>query len=296
VSGSGPAPAAMDVAVVGAGRAGTALAVLLRRAGYRIVAASGRAATAERIRRHLGLGPVPAAEAAAAGQLVLLGVPDGAIAEACAALASEGAFRQGQWVAHLSGTARLDVLGPARRAGAGVLSLHPLQTLPDVERAIERLPGSAMAVTATDEAGAALGESLARAVGARPFRLDDRAKPLYHAAAVFASNDVIVVTGLAERLFRAAGLPEPLELFAPLARTALENALNLGPAAALTGPVARGDAGTLEVHLGALRAAAPDTVPAYVALARAALDLAERAGSLPPGGRGAVEEVLARWS
>ena len=290
------APAAMDVAVVGAGRAGTALAVLLRRAGYRIVAASGGAATAERIGPHLDLRPVPAAEAAAAGELVLIGVPDGAIAEVSSALAADGAFREGQWVAHLSGTARLDVLEPARRAGAGILSLHPLQTLPDVERAIERLPGSAMAVTATDAAGAALGESLALAVGARPFRLDDRAKPLYHAAAVFASNDVIVVTGLAERLFRAAGMTEPLELFAPLARAALDNALDLGPAGALTGPVARGDAGTVQAHLEALRTAAPDTVPAYVALARAALDLAERGGSLPPGGRGAVEDVLARWS
>jgi predicted short-subunit dehydrogenase-like oxidoreductase (DUF2520 family) len=286
----------LDVAVVGAGRAGTALAVLLRRAGHRVVAAWGRSATAERVRRHLGLRPVPAAEAAAAGELVLLGVPDGAIAEVCSALADQGAFRAGQWVSHLSGTARLDVLAPARGAGAGILSLHPLQTLPDVERAIERIPGSAMAVTAMDEAGAALGESLARAVGARPFRLDDGAKPLYHAAAVFASNDVIVVTGLAERLFREAGMAEPLELFAPLARAALENAIGLGPAAALTGPVARGDAWTVEAHLEALRAAAPDTVPAYVALARAALDLAERGGSLPPGGRAAVEQVLARWS
>jgi predicted short-subunit dehydrogenase-like oxidoreductase (DUF2520 family) len=91
-------------------------------------------------------------------------------------------------------------------------------------------------------------------------------------------------------------MPEPLELFAPLARAALENALDLGPAAALTGPVARGDAGTVEAHLEALRAAAPDIVPAYVALARAALDLAEQGGSLPPGGRETVEDVLARWS
>lgn len=286
----------MDLAVVGAGRAGTAVAVLLSRAGHRVVAVSGREGTAERAARWLGgLEPIAPAEAAAAGELVLIGTPDGVIAGTCEDLASGGGFRAGQWVAHLSGTTRLDALEPARRAGAGILSLHPLQTLPDVESALERIPGSAVAVTALDEEGHELGRRLATDLGARPFRLADEAKPLYHAAAVFASNYLIASMGLAEALFEAVGLSDPVDLFGPLAVASVENAARLGPAAALTGPVARGDAGTVERHLEVLSEAMPATVAAYVAMARAALDLADRGGGLDAEGRRAVEEVLDRW-
>ncbi len=283
--------------MVGAGRVGTALAVLLARAGHRIVAVSGREATRERVARFLSGVPVlPPAEAAGRGELVLLGTPDDVIEVTCRALTEAGALGGGRWVAHLSGATSLAALAAARAAGAGVLSVHPLQTFPSVEAALDRIPGCAVAVTAEAEEGYVLGEDLARDVGGRPLRLADEVKPLYHAAAVFASNYLVAVTAAAEEAFRRAGLAEPLEAFLPLSRASLENVARMGPGAALTGPAVRGDAGTVARNLEALARGVPEAVPAYVALARVCLDLGERAGRLSSEARGRVEEVLARWS
>jgi predicted short-subunit dehydrogenase-like oxidoreductase (DUF2520 family) len=286
----------MDVAVVGAGRVGTALAVLLRRAGHRVVAASGGRASEARVKRHLPDVPVtPDRQAASSAEVVVLGVPDDVVASVCDDLAGGGALRPDQAVLHLSGSVPLLALGPARAVGAAVLALHPMQTFPDVEAGIERLPGSPVAVTAWEEPAYALGERLARDAGTHPFRLEEERKPLYHAAAVFCSNFLVVVEAMAERLFRAAGLEDPVPMFGPLAEATLANVLRLGPAAALTGPVARGDAGTVRRNLEAISSRAPETVPAYVALAQGALDMAEGAGRIGPRERAEIQEVLGRW-
>jgi predicted short-subunit dehydrogenase-like oxidoreductase (DUF2520 family) len=286
----------MDLSLVGAGRVGTALAVLLARSGYRLVGASGREASRARVEAFLpGVPFVSATEAARRGRVVVLGVPDDAIADMCAALAADGAFRSGQSVVHLSGAVSLLALGAARAAEAGVLSLHPLQTFPDVETGIERLPGSSMAVTAWDEEAFRLGEGLARDAGGRAVRVPEEHKALYHAAAVFCSNYLVAVEAVAERLFRAAGLEDPVPAFAPLARATLDSVVRAGPAAALTGPVARGDAGSVRRNLEALSSEAPDAVPAYLSLADVALSLADRQGRLGPDGRRAIQEELDRW-
>jgi predicted short-subunit dehydrogenase-like oxidoreductase (DUF2520 family) len=287
----------MDVAVVGAGRVGTALAVRLRRAGHRVVAASGREATAARVRAHLGtVAVLPAAEAARRAELVLITTPDGLIEPTCREIVEGGGLAPGAVVSHASGGTSLDALRAAEEAAATVLSIHPLQTFPDVESAIGRLDGCPIAVTARTDAGRRLGERLALDVGGRPFPLEDEQKPLYHAAAVFASNYLVGVSALARDVGIAAGLRDPLELLAPLQSTTLANAGSMGPELALTGPAVRGDAGTIEAHLSALGRSVPHAVPAYVALARVALDLGERAGRLEPGRRREVEEVLQRWS
>jgi predicted short-subunit dehydrogenase-like oxidoreductase (DUF2520 family) len=287
----------MDVSVVGAGRVGTALAVLLRRAGHRIAAVAGRDASRARARTWLPDVPfLPPDEAARRGEVVLLAVPDDAIAAICSGIADSGGFRPDGVAAHLSGAAPLDVLAPARDAGAHSLSIHPLQTVPDVERGIERLAGASMAVTSSDEQGFTVGERLARDVGGRPFRLPEDRKPLYHAAAVFCSNYLVAVEGLAEDLFRRSGLDDPIPAFGPLAETTLANVLAAGPAEALTGPVARGDAGTIRRNLDALSEYAPEAVPPYLALARVALDLASRRRGLSAEDRSRVEEVLRAWT
>lgn len=284
------------VAIVGAGRVGTALGVLLARAGRRVLAASGGEASRERVARHLPkTGFVDHVTAAAAAEVIILGVPDDAIAPLAADLARSEALRPGHWVIHLSGSVSLEALDPARAAGARPLSMHPLQTFPDVEKAVRRLPGSAVAVTADDEDGYAVGASLAREIGGRPFRLSDDRKPLYHAAAVFCSSYLAVVEALAERLFAAAGLEDPRAAMAPLAEATLANAIGLGAAEAVTGPAARGDAGTVRRNLDALSAEAPDVIPSYVALATAALDLGEQTGRLAHEERARVQEVLDRW-
>jgi len=286
----------MDIAVIGAGRVGTALAVLLARAGHRVIGVSGREATEARAVRYLPDFPLdPPASLATRAEVVIVSTPDGRIAGVCSDLAAQGAFRRGQFVAHVSGATGLDALAAAKGAGASVLSVHPLQTFPDVDSAIERVPGSGIAVTADDEAGYELGERLARDLGAVPFRLSDDRKPLYHAAAVFASNFVVAVLALGEGLMRSAGVDDPLPRSLPLTRSTVDAVERLGPADALTGPAVRGDAGTIEANLVALREHAPDVVGVYVALTRAALDLAERSGRLTAPARRAVEEVLQQW-
>jgi predicted short-subunit dehydrogenase-like oxidoreductase (DUF2520 family) len=286
----------MDVVVIGAGRVGTALAVRLRDAGHHIVAISGRDGTAARSARYLPGVPIQAAPIAARGaEVVILGTPDDLIEPMASSLAGEGALGGGQTAIHLSGATSLDALSAPGAAGAEVLSVHPLQTFPDVDAALARIPGSGIAVTALSEAGYVLGERLARDVGGRPFRLADEAKPLYHAAAVFASNYLVAITALADELFQEAGLSEPADLFLPLQRATLDNVAAMGPAAALTGPAIRGDAGTVAANLEALAKHAPEAVPAYVVLADVALDLAHRSGRLSTDARAAVEEVLDPW-
>lgn len=286
----------MDVAVVGAGRVGTAMAVLLRRAGHRIVAVAGSERTPERAARFLPDVPVlHNADAARGAEVILIATPDAAIGAVCSELVRADAVDEGSAVAHLSGATGLGALDPAVTAGAEVLSVHPLQTCPDVEAAIERIPGSAFAVTARSERGFGLGDRIATDVGGRPFRLEDAMKPLYHAAAVFASNALVAITALAEELDRTAGVPDPAGALEPLQRATLENVWSFGPASALTGPAVRGDAGTVQANLEALRSHAPEAIPAYVALADLALGLAASAGRLPPEGDAAVREVLDRW-
>jgi predicted short-subunit dehydrogenase-like oxidoreductase (DUF2520 family) len=285
----------MDVAIVGAGRVGTAMAVRLSRAGHRIVAVSGGDRTRERAARFLPDVPVLEPTAAVRGaHVVLIATPDDHIRDAAAAVAPS--LAPASFVAHVSGATALAALAPAAAVGARIASIHPLQTFPDVASAIDRLEGCAMAVTANAEEARAVAERIARDAGGRPFELDDAAKPLYHAAAVFASNYLVAATALAERVGLAAGLEDPVTLLAPLQAATLDNVRIAGPGPALTGPAVRGDVGTIAGHLDALAERVPDAIPAYVALARAALDVAVTSGRLSEERRAAVEDVLGRWS
>jgi predicted short-subunit dehydrogenase-like oxidoreductase (DUF2520 family) len=289
----------MDLAVVGAGRVGTALAVLWRRAGHSILAVSGGPATPERAAKHLPGVPVLDNVAAARGShVVVIATPDGAIAGVCDELARGDVLGSGVAVGHASGAVGLDALTPAEAAGALTFAIHPLQACPTVDAAVDRIPGAGFAVTSDTEEGFALAERLALEVGGRPFRLPDEAKPLYHAAAVFASNYLVAVTAIAHELFdRATGAETETAaaMLGPLQEATLANVERDGPAVALTGPAVRGDALTVDRNLRALAERAPEAVRPYVALADLALELAERSGRLPTAGREAVEEVLDRW-
>ncbi len=282
--------------MIGAGRVGTALAVLWRRAGHRIVGVSGGAATRGRAAVHLpGVPVLGNAEAARDAGVVVIATPDSAVVAACEELARGGVLGPGVAVAHVSGATGLDALAAAHSAGATTLALHPLQTCPTVEAALERIPGSGFAISSQAPEGLELGERLALEAGGRPFRLADEMKPLYHAAAVFASNYLVTVSAIAHELEGAAGVQDPAAMLGPLQEATLANVARVGPADALTGPAVRGDARTVARNLTALAEHAPAAVASYVALADLALELAERSGRLPAGGREAVEEVLDRW-
>ena len=258
-----------------------------------MTAVAGRTATPARAARWLpGVPVVDVVDAAAGAELVVLAVPDDSLPSIVTLLADR--LEPGAWVLHLSGARGFDVLEPLERAGAGVLALHPLQTFADVAGAIDALSGAAIAVTAEVTRGSSLGDRLAEDLGGRPFRLADEHRALYHAAAVFASNYLVAVSGAAVELFEAAGVPDARSAMRPLQAATLDNVQRLGPRDALTGPAVRGDAGTIDRNLAAVVGAAPALVPAYVTLCRTAMDVA--GARLSDEGRRAVEEVLGRWS
>ncbi len=217
----------------------------------------------------------PPAWIAQAG-VVILAVRDDAIRPLAEALAGAGAIRPDQVVLHLSGAQGQEALGPLVGSRAALGSLHPLQTISDPERAAERLKGAWAAVEGMPRAVQAA-ETLARDLGLRPFQIPSQAKPMYHASAVFASNYLVVVEAVAQRLLRHAGLSDAdaWQALRPLVEGTLENLSRQEPMAALTGPVARGDAATIRRHLESLT---HDDAVLYRALGRAALELAQKRG------------------
>jgi len=256
-------------ALVGPGRAGTAVALALVARGVRPVAVAGRAPDAPSTlaaARDLGAPAVATVDAGRGADLVVLAPPDAAIAAAAAAVAPS--VEPGALVVHLSGAATLAVLDPLATGRPDVErgSLHPLQSLPGGALGRDRLPGSWCAVDGPPRV-----ERLALTLGLRPFRAGtadaDRAR--YHAAACVASNHLVALLGQVERLAADAGVP--FDAFLPLVRATLDNVDELGPTGALTGPVARGDRDTVRRHLDVLD---DDEVDAYLALAREAARLA----------------------
>jgi len=208
--------------------------------------------------------------------VVILAVRDDAIRPLASALAAAAAIDARQVVLHLSGVHGQEALGPLVGSRAALGSLHPLQTISEPERAAERLKGAWAAVEGMPRAVEAA-EQLAQNVGLRPFRIASQAKPMYHAGAVFASNYIVVVEAVAQRLLRHAGLTdaEAWQALRPLVEGTIENLGRVGPLGALTGPVARGDEATIRRHVEALT---QDDAALYRVLGRAALELAQKRG------------------
>ncbi|MEP7023560.1 MAG: DUF2520 domain-containing protein, partial [Actinomycetota bacterium] len=264
-------------------RVGTALAAALGRAGHPVVAASAVSdASRRRIARTLpGAAVLPPDEVIQAADLVLLTVPDDVLGALVAGLAATGTPMAGRLLAHASGRHGLAVLEPATRAGALPLALHPVMTFTGRPDDLEKLTGISFGVTAP-EALLPVAEALVMEMGGEPVLIAEERRDLYHAALASVANHLVTLVAQARDLLGQAGVADPGRLLGPLLFAALDNALRLGDDA-LTGPVARGDADTVTSHLQALRAAAPETVPAYVALARLTADRAPAAGLLAPG-------------
>lgn len=275
-------PARLSVGVVGAGRVGPALGAALQLAGHRPVAASGVSDTSRRRAEELlpGVPLVTPAEVLARAELVLLTVPDDALPGLVAGLADTGAVRPGQLLVHTSGRYGAAVLAPAVRAGALPLALHPAMTFTGGSVDVRRLAGCPFGVTAPQELRLAA-EALVIEMGGEPEWVAEEARPLYHAALALGANHLVTLVTQAMDLLRAAGVSAPDRMLGPLLGAALDNTLRLGDAA-LTGPVARGDAGTVAAHLAQLREHGPEVLPGYLALARATADRALDHGLLRP--------------
>lgn len=287
-------PGRLNVGVVGTGRVGSVLGAALIRAGHRVIAGSG--VSRDSRRRAADLLPrvpvQPVDEVVSAADLVLLAVPDDALSAVVTGLAETGRFRPGQLVAHVSGAHGLAVLDPAVRAGALPLALHPV--LPFTGRGhddLARLTGASFGVTAPEPLRL-VAEALVVEMGGDPVWVTDPARPLWHAALTIGANHLTTLVNEAADLLRAAGVEQPGKVLGPLLGAALDGALRYGDRA-LTGPVSRGDAGTVSQHLSALTNAAPDGVAAYIAMARRTADRALASGRLRPEQAEALLDVLA---
>lgn len=244
-------PATVTVRVVGAGRAGRSFAKAIDDlVDWDVIDMRGRGVAID--------------DAAADVDLVLIATPDTVVADVAAAIRPGRAV-----VAHVAGSLGLDVLAPHDRRAA----LHPLMSLPDAEIGAERLTGGWFAV-----AGDPLVADLAAALGGRTFEIADDDRALYHAAAAVASNHLVALLGHAQRLGASVGVPA--DALMALALGSAENAVALGPAAALTGPAARGDEATLVAHRDAIGRRAPRELAAYEAMLAEARRLAAMEGDV----------------
>jgi predicted short-subunit dehydrogenase-like oxidoreductase (DUF2520 family) len=286
-------PARLRVGVVGAGRVGAVLGAALVAVGHRVLAVSA-VSDASRERAELLLPDAELAtppEVLAQTDLVLLTVPDDALPDLVAGLASTGAVRPGQLLAHTSGRFGIAVLGPATAAGALPLALHPVMTFTGTSMDLRRLAGATFGVTAPEDLRP-VAEALVVEIGAEPVWVAEQDRALYHAALAHGSNHLVTLVAQARDLLAAAGVEDPGRALGPLLNAALDNALRTGDQA-LTGPVSRGDAGTVAEHVRVIGAVDPAVLATYRALARATADRALASGRLRPAQAEALLDALA---
>jgi len=301
---NGLRPARLKVGIISAGRVGTALGVALERADHVVVACSAISVASRRLaERRLPDTPVLAVlDVADRAELLLLTVPDSELPGLVNGLAATGAVRRGTIVAHTSGANGVALLAPLAARGCIPLAIHPAMTFTGADEDVARLAETCFGITAADEIGYAIAQSLVLEIGGEPFGVREEARTLYHAALAHGSNHVVTLIADAVMALRAAlsgqgllgqelvgdapgGLAE--RIIGPLARAALENTLQRGQAA-LTGPVARGDAAAVIAHLAALDDVNPELAQAYCA---DSLRTAQRAHASEE-----VFDVLIEWS
>ncbi|WP_067820375.1 Rossmann-like and DUF2520 domain-containing protein [Nocardia inohanensis] len=294
VCGTDLAPARLTVGIVSAGRVGSALGAALERAGHVVFGVS--AISDASIRRAETRLPdsriLPAEEVAARSELLILAVPDSELAGLVTGLATAMVVRPGTIVVHTSGANGVAVLAPLTEQGALPLAIHPAMTFTGHDEDVSRLANACFGVTAADDIGYAIAQSLVIEMGGEPVRVAEENRTLYHAALAHGSNHLVTLIVDAVEALRAAlagpgllgqqlvdeqpnGLAE--RMLAPLASAALDNALRRGQSA-LTGPVARGDVDAVAAHLTALDAVNPRLAAGYRAMS---LRSAERARTNP---------------
>lgn len=272
----------MKVGFIGAGTVGTAMAVRLSQRSYQVVAVASRTyPSAEKLAGLVkGCKAYPnLQDVAEKADIVFITTPDGAIG----LVAGKLNWRKGQYVCHCSGADSLDILKPVEAFGAIPGGFHPLQTFASPAQAIENLPGSTFGIEAAEPLLSTL-KHLANDLHGSWVVLKAGDKVLYHAAAVISCNYLVTLTKLATDLWQDFGVPPPraIEALMPLLRGTLNNLASVGLPGALTGPIARGDVGTVEKHLAALGRAAPRLLSTYRELGMQTIPIAVAKGKCRP--------------
>ena len=267
--------------IIGAGTTGTALAVRLSQNGWPVVAVSSR--TLSSAQKLAGLVPDcqvchTAQEVVDVAELVFITTPDDIVAQVC----GEVQWHEGQSVVHCSGAHSVNILEPAKQLGATVGSFHPLQTFADIDQAIENLPGSTFALEAEEEPLMSMLKELTLLLNGNWVELKPGDKVLYHAAAVFACNYLVTLVKLALDLWLDFGVSakEATRALLPLLQGTINNIDNIGLPDCLTGPVARGDSGTIEKHLSALETRNPSLLTTYKELGLQTIPIALAKGKV----------------
>ena len=274
----------MDISLVGPGRAGMSLALAATEAGHRVGAVvARRTEAASDAAQRVGATPLEIGDELPLSDLVIIAVRDDAIVPVASALASS--VSRCRAAVHVSGLAPASHLDPLAGAGLDTGSFHPLQTLPTPEAGAARLAGAWIGITAEVPALADRLEELANSLGAHPFALAESAKATYHAGAAAAANFPLAALTMAADLFERAGIP--WQAARPLVEAVVANAFELGPRAALTGPVARGDVATVSGQFDAVHRNAPEWLATYGAFVRELARLTGRSG--------AFDDLIERW-
>lgn len=272
----------LRIGVIGCGRVGAVLAAALRSSGHQVVAVSAVSeASRGRAERMLpGVPVVDVPEVVQRAELILVTVPDDQIASVVDGLAQMGAWDEPRVVVHAAGALGIEVLAPVAQRGGIALAVHPAMTFTGTDRDLERLVGTLFAVTA-DEQTLMLAEALVLDIGGQPVVVPDGDRVRYHAAMTHAANHLITLVSQSMQVLRDCGFDDPDRVLRPILEASLDNALERGDRA-LTGPVSRGDVGTVRAHLRALRDESPDIPAAYRAMASATAERAIRRRSLSP--------------
>lgn len=284
----------LGAALVGAGSVGTAVASLLRDGGHSITGVSSRSETsAMNAATRLGSTTFDPGRGLPPGtDLVLVGVPDALIGEVAMSLASRSL--EGTVVVHFAGSWGIGPLAPVVQAGGKAAALHPVQACPDIDTAIRRLPGCAWGVTCLDTVTHDLITTLiTRDLQGSPVTVAEEDRAAWHAAAVTTSNGIAALMAAGEAILAAIGIDEPHRVLGPISSGTVSNAVEgSGGAATLTGPMVRGEDGTVRRHVQALAERAPNLLPLYRAAARLIAESAHASGRISTSDRDSIIEIV----
>ncbi len=269
-----------EVGFIGAGTVGTALAIGLHNHGYRVTAVYSRSReSANKLASGiLGCRVMQSSQAVAnAVDMIFITTPDGVIGT----VVSEIDWQPGKSVVHCSGADSTEVLEPAKQLGALTGAFHPLQTFASVKEAVENIPGSTFAIEAEEPLLTEL-KKMATALEGRYILLEANDKVVYHAAAVMACNYMVALVKQATDLWKTFDIPtqQATQALLPLIRGTIHNIEKVGIPDCLTGPIARGDTGTIRKHIEALERSAPDVLPTYLELGRQTVPIALAKGKI----------------